>query len=119
MKRLLLFMLLAMFSLAGIATKIDVKQAPPWHSGRPHSPSATVVMADYDDGVVTVNLHNYTGTVQVELFDACEHLVSFNNGSVVNSGVITTCLDGQAGCTYFLRITLSNGSTYSGSFEYE
>ncbi|WP_333616392.1 hypothetical protein, partial [Bacteroides pyogenes] len=60
-----LSIIIAIFILfyAGVsrATSIDIKREQTTHHGGMRVPSITKVTADYDDGVVTITLQNYSG----------------------------------------------------------
>ena len=76
-------------------------------------PSITQLTADYDDGVVTVDVSRYTGTVQLYVYDANNTIVNYAIATISGSGTVTMNIGDIPKGTYRLCIVLDN-ATYSG-----
>ena len=78
-------------------------------------PFITQVTADYDDGVVTVDVSRYTGTVQLYVYDANNTIVNYAIATISGSGTVTMSVDNIPEGDYTLYIVLGN-ATYNGKF---
>lgn len=84
--------------------------------GSCRAPSMTKLVADYDDGIVTINVNEYTGSVQAYVTDPQGNVVGLTMSHITNSGYMTMDLGKLAQGNYTLTITLDN-ATYSGQFD--
>lgn len=75
--------------------------------------SATQIAADYDDGVITVDVSRYTGTVQLYVYEANNTIVNYAIATISGSGTVTMNIGDTPQGTYRLCIVLDN-ATYSG-----
>lgn len=97
------------------ATGINVKREATTSKGGMRMPSATQIAADYDDGVITVDVSRYTGTVQLYVYDANNTVVDCAVATISGSGTVTMNIGDIPQGTYRLCIVLDN-ATYSGDF---
>ncbi len=97
------------------ATGINVKREATTSKGGMRMPSATQIAADYDDGVITVDVSRYIGTVQLYVYDANNTVVGYAVDTISGSGTVTMNIGGTPQGTYRLCIVLDN-ATYSGDF---
>lgn len=115
MKKIFLFLLMSLVISPCQAAGINVKREATTPKGGMRMPSITRVSADYENGVVTVDISRYTGNVQVYVYDANGIAVDYTVSTI--SGIGTVALD--AGILsegeYTLYIVLDN-TTYSGEF---
>lgn len=97
------------------ATGINVKREATTSKGGMRMPFITQVTADYDDGVVTVDVSRYTGTVQLYVYDANNTIVNYAIATISGSGTVTMSVDNIPEGDYTLYIVLGN-ATYNGKF---
>ena len=97
------------------ATGINVKREATTSKGGMRMPSATQIAADYDDGVITVDVSRYIGTVQLYVYDANNTVVNYAVATISGSGTVTMNIGDTPQGTYRLCIVLDN-ATYSGDF---
>lgn len=97
------------------ATGINVKREATTSKGGMRIPSITCVSADYENGLITVDVKGYTGGIQVLVSDSQGNIVSSTMSSITNSGVVSLDLGALAEGDYTLYIVLGN-TTYSGEF---
>lgn len=97
------------------ATGINVKREATTSKGGMRMPSATQIAADYDDGVITVDVSRYIGTVQLYVYDANNTVVGYAVDTISGSGIVTMNIGDTPQGTYRLCIVLDN-ATYSGDF---
>ena len=97
------------------ATGINVQREATTSKGGMRMPFITQVTADYDDGVVTVDVSRYTGTVQLYVYDANNTVVGYAVDTISGSGTVTMNIGDTPQGTYRLCIVLDN-ATYSGDF---
>lgn len=97
------------------ATGINVKREATTSKGGMRMPSATQIAADYDDGVITVDVSRYIGTVQLYVYDANNTVVGYAVDTISGSGTVTMNICDTPQGTYRLCIVLDN-ATYSGDF---
>lgn len=115
-KIIILSFLFALMPLSDMATKIDIKTDGMYHQGGARMLSVRRVIADYDEGVVTVHLQNYFGIVQVYIYDAEGIIVGATSTLASGASSITTSIQSLNDGEYTLRIVLTNNS-YSGTFD--
>ena len=113
MKKIFLFLLMLLVVSPCQATGINVKREATTPKGGMRMPSATQIAADYDDGVVTVDVSRYTGTVQLYVYDANNTIVNYAIATISGSGTVTMNICDMPQGTYRLCIVLDN-ATYSG-----
>lgn len=117
MKRKILFMLfLTLVSLCGTAHSIDIVKENNGHDGGMKMPSITMVSADYEVGIVTVEVLKYSGNASVYVYDANGMLVGASSVSIISNGIISLDLMSPASNVYTLYIILDN-AVYSGNFQ--
>ena len=92
---------------------VNIRERKHFQQGRMRMPSATQVTADYDDGVITVDVSRYIGTVQLYVYDANNTVVDCAVATISGSGTVTMNICDMPQGTYRLCIVLDN-ATYSG-----
>lgn len=115
MKKLLILLLLFFTFIPNYAFGIDIQKKGTTQHGGMRTPSITRVFADYENGLITVDVKGYTGGVQVFVSDPQGNVVSSTMSSITNSGVVSLDLGALAEGDYTLYIVLGN-TTYSGEF---
>ena len=115
MKKIFLFLLMLLVVSPCQATGINVKREATTSKGGMRMPFITQVTADYDDGVVTVDVSRYTGTVQLYVYDANNTIVNYAIATISGSGTVTMSVDNIPEGDYTLYIVLGN-ATYNGKF---
>lgn len=115
MKKIILFLLMLLVISPCQATGINVKREATTSKGGMRMPFITQVTADYDDGVVTVDVSRYTGTVQLYVYDANNTIVNYAIATISGSGTVTMSVDNIPEGDYTLYIVLGN-ATYNGKF---
>ena len=117
MKKWLIFLLLVFGTLIpSSASAIDIRKEGTVHQGGMRTPSITRVSADYENGLITIDVKGYTGGVQVFVSDSQGNIVSSTMSSITNSGVVSLDLGALAEGGYSLNIILDN-ATYYGQFD--
>lgn len=99
------------------STEIDVKGHETISHGGARMPSATQLAADYEDGVITVDISRYTGSVQVYVYDTNSIVVGYNVSTISGSGTVTLDTSNLPQEDYTLCIVLDNVA-YNGYFYY-
>lgn len=78
-------------------------------------PSTTQVKADYEDGILTVNIQKYSGMVWVYIYDANGNVIEEVANDITGNGTVSSETNFLNKGDYTLCIVL-NGATYEGSF---
>ncbi|GJG66869.1 hypothetical protein PRLR6025_03380 [Prevotella lacticifex] len=115
MKQIISLLLMLLILSPSQASTINVKRAGTMHQGGARIPSATQVVADYDNGVITIDVSRYTGTIQLYVYDANNTVVDCAVATISGSGTVTMNICDMPQGTYRLCIVLDN-ATYSGDF---
>lgn len=116
MKKLLILLLVFVTFIPGYAFGIDIRKEGTTHHGGMRTPSITRVSADYENGLITVDVKGYTGGVQVYVSDSLGNIVGYTMTSVTNSGVVTLDLGAVEEGNYMLNVALNN-TNYVGYFD--
>ena len=116
MQKVFLFLTMLLVISPCQATGINVKREATTSKGSMRMPSITRVSADYENGLITVDVKGYTGGVQVFVSDSQGNVVSSTMSSITNSGVVSLDLGTLAEGGYSLNIILDN-ATYYGQFD--
>lgn len=116
MKNLFILLLVFVTLIPSSASAIDIRKEGTVHQGGMRTPSLTRVSADYEDGLITVGVKGYTGSIQVLVSDSQGNIVSSTISSITNSGVVSLNLGALAEGGYSLNIILDN-ATYYGQFD--
>lgn len=109
---ILMFAALTPCNARGI--NLRIKNSQNQHGAR--IPASTRLSADYEDGIVTLNITGYTGTVKAYVYDAQGNIVGCTMDSVTNSGVVALNLGLLQNGSYTLFIELCN-TAYYGLFD--
>ncbi|SEQ53370.1 protein of unknown function [Segatella baroniae B14] len=116
MKKIILFLLMLLVISPCQATGINVKREATTSKGSMRMPSITRVSADYENGLITVDVKGYTGGVQVFVSDPQGNVVGYTISSVTNNGIVTLNLGSLSEGDYTLNIVLDS-ATYYGQFD--
>ena len=116
MKKIFLFLLMLLVISPCQTAGINVKREATTSKGGMRMPSITRVSADYENGLITVDVKGYTGRVLVFVSDSQGNIVSSTMSSITNSGVVSLDLGALAEGGYSLNIILDN-ATYYGQFD--
>lgn len=116
MKKLLILLLVFVTFIPSYAFGIDIRKEGTTHHGGMRTPSITRVSADYENGLITVDVKGYTGGVQVFVSDSQGNVVGYTISSVANNGIVTLNLGSLSEGDYTLNIVLDN-ATYYGQFD--
>lgn len=116
MKNLLILLLVFVTLIPSSASAIDIRKEGTVHQGGMRMPSLTRVSADYENGLITVDVKGYTGGVQVFVSDSQGNVVGYTISSVANNGIVTLNLGSLSEGDYTLNIVLDN-ATYYGQFD--
>lgn len=108
-----LVLLLGLFVGSASSRSVNIRERKHFQQGSMRMPSITQLAADYDDGVVTVDVSRYTGIVQLYVYDANNTVVGYTVSTVSDCGTVTMNIGDTPQGTYRLCIVLDN-ATYSG-----
>lgn len=108
-----LVLLLGLFVGSASSRSVNLRERKHFQQGSMRMPFITQVTADYDDGVVTVDVSRYTGTVQLYVYDANNTIVNYAIATISGSGTVTMNIGDTPQGTYRLCIVLEN-AIYSG-----
>ncbi len=108
------FMSLAMLPNMAEHVNIRVKSTLP-HGGA-RMPSTTQVEADYEKGILTVNIQNYIGVVWVYIYDADGNVIEEIANNIIGNGTVAPEVNFLNKGDYTLSIVLSD-AIYEGSFK--
>lgn len=113
MKELLILLLVFITLIPGNASGIGIqKKGTIQHKGV-RMPSITQVEANYENGLITIEVKGYTDGAQAFVSDSQGTVVGYTISSVTNSGVVTLNLGALAEGDYTLNIVLDNAIYYS------
>ena len=115
MKKFLVLLLMFVTLIPCTVTGIDIRKEGTTHHGGARMPSMTKVTADYDNGIITLNVTGYTGNIQVYVSDSQGNIVGYTLATASGNGTITLSINPIIGRIYFLNIVLDN-ATYYGQF---
>ena len=115
MKKLLILLLVFVTFIPGYAFGIDIRKEGTTHHGGMRMPSITCVSADYENGLITVDVKGYTGGVQVFVSDSQGNVIGYTISSIANGGSVSLDLGTLREGSYSLKIVLDN-ATYDGQF---
>lgn len=79
-------------------------------------PSATHISADYDNGIITLNISAYTGNVQVYVYDSNGNVVAYDCTVISGSSTLTIEVGNLTEGEYTLYVVLDNAS-YNGQVQ--
>ena len=115
MKELLILLLVFVTLIPGNAFGIDIQKESTAQNKGVRMPSITQVEANYENGLITIEVKGYTGGVQAFVSDSQGTVVGYTISSVTNSGVVTLNLGALAEGDYTLNIVMDS-FTYYGQF---
>lgn len=79
-------------------------------------PSRMKVSADYEDGVVSVNVVAFTGNVEVCIYDSEGNILGYESAPFTGNGSLTIDINALEGTNCTITVAL-NGTVYYGQFE--
>lgn len=97
------------------ATGIDIRKEGTVQHGGARMPSITRVVADYENGVVTLKVTRYTGGIQVYVYDSNGSVVAYDYSALYGSSTLSINVGNLPEADYTLSIVLDN-ATYCGEF---
>lgn len=116
-RRITALALLFMMCLTPISSKpLKLLARGTFQHGRMRMPAATMVSADYESELMTVNVQNYSGLAQIIIYDA-DGMPVYSSSYTIN-GTSTLTLNTENLDEGEYTVTISLGSiVYSGDFE--
>ena len=111
-----LVLLLGLFVGSASSRSVNIRERKHFQQGSMRMPSITCVSADYENGLITVDVKGYTGGVQVFVSDPQGNVVGYTISSVTNNGIVTLNLGSLSEGDYTLNIVLDS-ATYYGQFD--
>lgn len=114
MKELLILLLVFVTLIPGNASGTNIRKESTAQNKGVRMPSITQVEANYENGLITIEVKGYTGGVQAFVSDSQGNVVGYTS-SVTNSGVVTLNLGALAEGDYTLNIVMDS-FTYYGQF---
>lgn len=100
------------------ATGIDIRKEGTLQHGGTRMPSITKVSADYESGVITLQVTGYTGNIQIYVNDKDGNIVGYTQDTASDKCIVTLSIEPVAGDFYSLDLVLDN-SIYHGKFYVE
>ena len=115
MENIFIAILMSLAILPSMATQVNVRTKSTLPRGGARMPSITQVRADYEDGILTVNIQRYFGMVWVYIYDADGNVSGINVSNINGNGTIDTDVSSLPNGEYSIDIVLSD-NTYTGNF---
>lgn len=116
MKRIILLSIVALIcSISVVANPVVLRRRALFQHGSMRMPSITQVEADYEDGILTVNIQRYSGMVWVCIYDADGNISGTSVSDINGNGIINTDVSSLPSGDYSIDIVLSNNN-YIGNF---
>lgn len=116
-RRILTLVFLFMMCLTPISSKpLKLLARGTFQHGRMRMPVATRVSADYESGLMAINVQNYSGLAQINIYDADGMPVYSSNYTVTGTSTLTLSTENLDEGEYTITISLDN-IVYSGDFE--
>lgn len=88
MKKLLILLLVFITLIPGSAFGIDIQKESTAQNKGARMPSITQVEANYENGLITIEVKGYTGGVQAFVSDSQGNIVSSTMSSITNKRII-------------------------------
>lgn len=111
MKELLILLLVFVTLIPGNASGTNIRKEGTAQNKGVRMPSITQVEANYENGLITIEVKGYTGGVQAFVSDSQGNVVGYTS-SVTNSGVVTLNLGALAEGDYTLNIVMDSFTYY-------
>lgn len=115
MKNIFIAILMSLAILPSMATQVNVRTKSTLPRGGARMPSITQVRADYEDGILTVNIQRYFGMVWLYIHDANGNISETSISNINGNGTIDTDVSSLPNGEYSIDIVLSD-NTYTGNF---
>lgn len=115
MKKLFAILLTFVILIPCSASGIDIRKEGTVQHGGMRMPSIKRVSADYENGLITIEVKGYTGGVQVFISDSQGNVIGYTISSIANGGSVSLDLGTLREGSYSLKIVLDN-ATYDGQF---
>lgn len=97
------------------ASQVDLKTKITNHQGRPRMPLAMKVFAELEDGILTATVANYSGAVEVFIYNKDGIVVEHAISTVMSNGTVVTDVVGLPEGVYTIEIGLGD-TVYEGEF---
>ena len=101
--------------LPNMAAQVNIRVKSTLPHGGARMPSNTQVKADYEDGILTVNVQKYSGMAWVYIYDADGNVIEENTTNIIGNGTVMAELNPLKKGVYTLSVVL-NDATYEGAF---
>lgn len=116
MKKIIIaIILMSLAMLPNMAAQVNIRVKSTLPHGGARMPSNTQVEADYENGILTVNIQKYSGMVWVYIYDANGNVIEEVADDITGNGTVSSETNFLNKGDYTLCIVL-NGATYEGSF---
>ncbi len=96
--------------------RISFRMKGTFQHGCARMPSITRIGADYENGIVTVNIHEYSGLVWVYIKDIYGNVVNVSEANLVEDGEVEVDMSDFDRGDYAIDIILGN-YTYTGEID--
>lgn len=118
MKKKIIILTLSLVSCLATATSrpIMIRARSTFQHTRMRMPSARHISADYENGIITLNISAYTGNVQVYVYDLDGSIVAYDYTTISGNGSLTINVGNMLEGDYIISVVLDN-DTYSGEFQ--
>ena len=94
--------------------RISFKMKGAFQHGCARMPSITRIGADYENGIVTVNLHEYSGLVWVYIKDVSENIIKLSAANINENGIVEVDVSNLDSGDYIVDVVLGD-TTYTGN----
>lgn len=116
MKKIILLSIVALMCCISVeANSVVLRRRALYQHGGMRMPSTTQVEADYEDGILIVNVQKYSGMAWVYIYDADGNVIEENTTNIIENGTVMTELNPLKKGVYTLSVVL-NDATYEGAF---
>ena len=116
MKKIILLPIVAlMCSISVIANPLVLRRRAMYQHGGMRMPSITQVDADYENGILTMNIRKYSGAALLYIYDADGRIIGENAANIISYGSVMTDITPLKKGDYTLRIVLGD-TIYEGTF---
>lgn len=115
MKSIFIAILMSLAILPSIATQVNVRTKSTLPRGGARMPSIIQVSADYENGILTVNIQKYSGVALLYIYDSEGSVIGANTANIISDGSVTTEVTPLKKGVYTLNVVL-NDTIYEGTF---
>ncbi len=116
MKSIVLVSIIAlMFNICIEANPVVLRRRAMYQHGGMRMPSITQLDADYENGILTMNIRKYSGAALLYIYDADGSIIGENAANIISYGSVMTDITPLKKGDYTLRIVLGD-TIYEGTF---